>query len=162
MHRRKLLLETFWDYICCSFIHRFFLFCLIGFANRFITHSSCHSVFLAWQFGYFLLISVLCSFVLNKWRPKRRTCLKGNQWHFETTTPPLLLLQSPSALLLPVAIPCCLHAARKPPSQQQAWGEGICWLWLFGSPQRKILAVGGSAWPQGAGSITVAYNSSWL
>lgn len=27
---------------------------------------------------------------------------------------------------------------------------GMCWLWLFGSPQGKTLAVGGSAWPQGA------------
>lgn len=128
---------------------RIFLFCLMSFANRFITISSCHFVFLAWEIGCFLLISFLFSFVLTKWRAKRRTCQKGNQWHFEAAAV-VSLSQSPSALLLPVAIACCLRAARKLPSQQQAQGEGTGWLWLFGSPQGKTLAVGGSAWPQGA------------
>lgn len=58
--------------------------------------------------------------------------------------------QSPLALFLPVAITCCLRTARKPPSQQQAQGEGTCWLWLLGSLQGKTLAVGGSAWPRDA------------
>lgn len=58
MNRGKLLLETFWDYICCSFIHRFFLFCLISFANRFITRSSCHSSF-SKNLGIFFLFFFL-------------------------------------------------------------------------------------------------------
>lgn len=75
MNREKLLLETFWDYICCSFIRKFSLFCLISFASTFIICSSCHSVFPAWEFGCFVLFS-FC--VLTKWRAKRRTCRKGN------------------------------------------------------------------------------------
>lgn len=167
MNRGKLLLETFWDYICCSFIHRFFLFCLISFANRFITHSSCHSVFLPWEFGYFLLISFLFSLVLNKWRAKRRTCQKGNQWHFETTKTPLLLLQNPSALLLPVAICIACHKAAVTTARPRGGDVLAVTFWQSPGedPGSGWLSLASRCWAGAvgwAGSLSVAYDTSRL
>lgn len=169
MNREKLLLETLWDYICCSFICNFFPIL----SYQFYPHIY-NTLFLPLCLSC-LRVRVFSSFffffsILTEWKVKRRTCRKGNRWHFEAAAV-LMSSQSPSALLLPVAISCCLHVGQKAalitPNRRggdmtvvpfwQSPGEDPCGGWLSDSASGRW--AGAVGW---AGCSTIAYKSAGL